>query len=119
MQSSLVETDGLRSVCDRSEAPSGLLKAIESPADTSRMSAALVVAAILFVVLMLVVRSRRDEKIEMPGASLSTSVPGSVEELMLAGRKIEAIKLLREQTGLGLKEAKEEVERRQRRLQPN
>jgi ribosomal protein L7/L12 len=38
---------------------------------------------------------------------------------MVAGRKIDAIKLLREQTGLGLKEAKEEVERRQRRLLPN
>lgn len=83
------------------------------------MSSVIVAVAVLFVVLMLVVRSRRDGRIEMPGASLSTSIPRSVEELMLAGRKIEAIKLLREQTGLCLKEAKEEVERRQRRLQPN
>jgi ribosomal protein L7/L12 len=83
------------------------------------MSAVLVGAAIVLVVLVLVVRSRRDETIEMPGASIRTSVPRTVEELMVAGRKIDAIKLLREQTGLGLKEAKEEVERRQRRLPPN
>ncbi|MEZ4290138.1 MAG: ribosomal protein L7/L12 [Myxococcota bacterium] len=42
--------------------------------------------------------------------------PRSVESLIRAGRKIEAIKRLREETGLGLKEAKEEVERRQRQL---
>ncbi len=34
----------------------------------------------------------------------------SVEELLLAGRKIEAIKLYRRQHGAGLKEAKEAVE---------
>jgi ribosomal protein L7/L12 len=79
----------------------------------------MVVAAVLLAVLVLVVRSRRGETIEMPGAGLRTSAPRSVEELMLAGRKIEAIKLLRQETGLGLKDAKEEVERRQRRLQPN
>ncbi len=69
----------------------GFLEANEYPADTNRLSSVMVVAAILLVVLALVVRSRRDE----------------------------ATKLLREQTGLGLKEAKEDVERRQRRPQPN
>jgi len=34
-----------------------------------------------------------------------------IEDAMRRGRKIEAIKILREQTGLGLKEAKEHVER--------
>lgn len=33
-----------------------------------------------------------------------------VEDLARAGKKIEAIKLLRERTGMGLKEAKEQVE---------
>jgi len=35
-----------------------------------------------------------------------------------AGRKIEAIKLLREETGLGLKEAKDEVDRLVQQRQP-
>jgi len=34
----------------------------------------------------------------------------ALRELLFAGRKIEAIKLYREMTGLGLKEAKEAVE---------
>ena len=34
-----------------------------------------------------------------------------IREALFAGRKIEAIKLHREQTGLGLKESKEAVER--------
>ena len=38
------------------------------------------------------------------------TVSKEVLELARAGRKIEAIKLLREQQGLGLKEAKEKVE---------
>jgi ribosomal protein L7/L12 len=39
-----------------------------------------------------------------------------ITELLREGRKIEAIKLLRETTGVGLKEAKEEVDRLSRRL---
>jgi ribosomal protein L7/L12 len=59
-----------------------------------------------------------------PGATLTPSgsgrvAPGSVnlqlgrdlEQLISAGRKIEAIKLVRERTGLGLKESKDAVER--------
>lgn len=42
------------------------------------------------------------------------SLPPAVVEAMRQGQKIEAIKLLREQTGLGLKEAKQAVERDQR-----
>ena len=37
-------------------------------------------------------------------------VPTEVMEAIIAGRKIEAIKLLREQTGMGLMEAKELVD---------
>src|SRR5690606_7006420 len=40
----------------------------------------------------------------------SKALPTAVEALARAGKKIEAIKVLREQTGLGLKEAKERVE---------
>jgi large subunit ribosomal protein L7/L12 len=53
----------------------------------------------------------------VPGAQRVT--PGSVdlqlgrdlEQLLSAGNKIEAIKLVRERTGLGLKDAKDAVER--------
>lgn len=42
--------------------------------------------------------------------------PGKIEALLRSGRKIQAIKELRAQTRLGLKEAKEEVEAIARRL---
>ena len=45
------------------------------------------------------------------GPGGSTPVPSDVLELASQGKKIEAIKRLREQTGMGLKEAKEAVER--------
>jgi large subunit ribosomal protein L7/L12 len=38
-------------------------------------------------------------------------VSAEVRALVTAGKKLEAIKLLREQTGIGLKEAKDAVER--------
>lgn len=44
------------------------------------------------------------------GATDHATVPPDVLELARAGRKIEAIKRLREQTGIGLKEAKERVD---------
>ena len=55
----------------------------------------------------------------VPSAAGQRVAPGSVnlqlgrdlEQLLSAGRKIEAIKLVRERTGLGLKEAKDAVER--------
>ena len=52
----------------------------------------------------------------MESSPIGSAEAASVESLIRAGRKIEAIKRLREETGLGLKEAKEEVERRQRQL---
>lgn len=53
---------------------------------------------------------------ETPEAAAPAGVPGAdgfppeVVRLALAGRKIQAIKLLREETGLGLAEAKQVVE---------
>ena len=47
--------------------------------------------------------------LRMPNTA-GESVSKEVLELAREGRKIEAIKRLREQTGLGLKEAKEQVE---------
>lgn len=43
-------------------------------------------------------------------AGATTAFPPEVVELALAGRKIQAIKLLRERTGLGLAEAKQVVD---------
>lgn len=45
-----------------------------------------------------------------PTAPLATDHEGDVRRLLAAGNKIEAIKRVREQTGLGLKEAKDLVE---------
>jgi large subunit ribosomal protein L7/L12 len=46
----------------------------------------------------------------MSNGVTASAGPETIESLVRAGRKIEAIKLLREQTGLGLKEAKEHVD---------
>lgn len=45
-----------------------------------------------------------------PVAPAEVEVPEEVRRLALEGKKIDAIRVLRHQTGLGLKEAKEQVE---------
>ena len=88
------------------------------------MSAILILASVgaVAVLLFLVVRSRSDERITMPHHTIHTmgsgmgpgtgmqGGPDTIESLVRAGRKIEAIKLLREQKGIGLKEAKDEID---------
>ena len=71
--------------------------------------------AIAMLVVFLV-RAGGDQTITMPNADAGSS--NSVEALIRSGHKIGAIKLLRQETGMGLKEAKEEVERRERELNP-
>ncbi|MCB2015417.1 MAG: ribosomal protein L7/L12 [Sphingobium sp.] len=44
-------------------------------------------------------------------AALTPEIEGEIREMVAAGKKIEAIRLARETTGMGLKEAKEYVER--------
>lgn len=61
------------------------------------------------------------ERTELPrpmGTQARVQLPPdeAVDALLRAGRKIEAIKLVRERTGLGLKEAKDLCDERQRRL---
>jgi ribosomal protein L7/L12 len=52
-----------------------------------------------------------------PPRPAAMGAPSSdIEALILRGKKIEAIKIYREQTGVGLKEAKDAVEEMQRRL---
>jgi ribosomal protein L7/L12 len=65
-----------------------------------------VAAVVVAVVLVLVLRGR-DTSIAPPQAGVAQA---TVVELMQAGRKIDAIKLYREQNHVGLKEAKEAVE---------
>ena len=48
----------------------------------------------------------------LPAAqSTQSGVSAEVQQLAMAGQKIQAIKMLRDQTGLGLREAKDIVER--------
>jgi ribosomal protein L7/L12 len=64
---------------------------------------------------------RRDETTVMPQPQTGPPRIGtdpSIESLVVAGRKIEAIKQLRAETGLGLREAKDEVDAMVRRLTP-
>ncbi len=79
---------------------------------------ALAVAA--FVVLFVLwSRIRGEETVSMPAGESSTGGPEAIEALVVSGRKIEAIKLLRQEAGLGLKEAKDEIDEPSRRLQRN
>lgn len=55
-------------------------------------------------------RQRRDTPVSHAEALKALADP-AVAAALAAGRKIEAIKLLRKRTGLGLKEAKDLVER--------
>lgn len=45
-----------------------------------------------------------------PPTGMPTSVPATVTDALRRGNKIEAIKLMREHTGLGMKEAKDAVD---------
>jgi hypothetical protein len=82
------------------------------------MLQALVVAAIVFVGWIVFARLRRDDRVTMPGAMPGPENADSIEALVAAGRRIEAIKQLREESGMGLREAKEAIEALARRLDP-
>jgi ribosomal protein L7/L12 len=80
---------------------------------------AVVVLALAFLFIRLLSGTRDASKVlgaappDKPAGVTAATAAGALPEarrLLAAGRKIEAIKLLREQTGLGLKEAKETVE---------
>lgn len=52
----------------------------------------------------------RDGELRVPERREATNAEGEIVSLLEQGRKIEAIKLYRERTGISLKEAKEAVE---------
>lgn len=56
----------------------------------------------------------RGEEVPVARAPAVSAPAASVQDLLRSGRKIEAIKLYREQSGLGLKEAKDAVEAMER-----
>ena len=76
------------------------------------------IATLVLILGILVIR-RGDETVSMPTGATSTGEPPSVEGFLRAGRKIDAIKLYREETGLGLKEAKDAIDKLSLRLRPN
>lgn len=61
-------------------------------------------------------RMREGERAAGAFAALSPSVQADVDRLLLDGKKIEAIKIIREQTGMGLKESKGVADQRQTRI---
>ena len=75
----------------------------------------LVVGGLLLLVV-LYVKVRKDESSSLPSVGPADLDAGSVEAHVVAGRKIEAIKQLRRESGLGLKEAKDQVEALERTL---
>jgi len=57
---------------------------------------------------------QRHESADLDFSTLSMSNQAEVDRLLREGKLINAIKIVREETGLGLKEAKEIAEHRQR-----
>lgn len=81
---------------------------------------AILVGAVLVVVLVLWLRRGQDIVVvpPVPPAQLGGNVPAEVQALLAQGQKIEAIKHVRELTGLGLKEAKDYVDSIQQGVSP-
>jgi ribosomal protein L7/L12 len=78
------------------------------------IAAGLAVAALAFVT-----RRPRDAKRETPRLDLRTLQKAPLDQIAAAlreGRKIDAIKLMRESTGVDLKQAKDAVEEMEKRL---
>ena len=74
------------------------------------------IVALAIVGWLVLSRLRRDDRVTMPGAPPGPENADSIEALVVAGRKIEAIKQLREESGMGLREAKEQIDTLARRL---
>lgn len=74
----------------------------------------IVIAAVALILLLLLVRGRsgrRDLLAPPVPIRLSSKVEDEARALVIGGDKIAAVRLVRKQSGLGLKEAKDLVER--------
>lgn len=75
----------------------------------------IVVGAVALILVLLLVRGGRRSSRDLVEAPtmpvLSGDVEGEARALLLAGDKIGAIRLVRKRSGIGLKEAKDMVER--------
>lgn len=78
------------------------------------------IGVVAVAVLVLWLRRGQDVVVvpPVPPAQLSGDVPAEVQALLVRGQKIEAIKRVREMTGLGLKEAKDYVDSIQQGVSP-
>jgi ribosomal protein L7/L12 len=70
-----------------------------------------ILATLAIVVVVVALRSG-DERVSMP--SFGQAESRSIESLVAGGQKIEAIKLYRQEHGVGLREAKEAVDQLER-----
>lgn len=71
-------------------------------------STAVIVAVVVYLLIMVVLRGRRAPA---HGIDLETAGEDAIPRLLVGGHKIAAIKVYRRLHGVGLKEAKEAVER--------
>lgn len=72
---------------------------------------ALIAVAVVMGIIVGVVRRRRRAGSRPPAAEPSPEVVERLRVLLAGGKKIQAIKALREDTGMGLADAKDYVER--------
>jgi ribosomal protein L7/L12 len=80
------------------------------------MSSYLIIALGCIAAFFVFSRLRSDDRIQMPAGS-DPGTPVSIESALVAGRKIEAIKIYRAANGVGLREAKEAVEEIERSIE--
>lgn len=80
------------------------------------MSLFVIAGCVLVALVLLASRVSRDDTISMPTPDVKFDTSEEVDSLIRSGQKIGAIKLLRRESGLGLREAKEQVERREQEL---
>ena len=80
------------------------------------MGVATLLALVVAVSVLVLVSRSGDERIEMPTAEAAADGDDLIASHLRAGRKIQAIKLYREEHDVGLREAKEAVEHLARAL---
>jgi ribosomal protein L7/L12 len=80
-------------------------------AESTQVSVTILVAVLLAVCMALLAARSGGERISMTEAGSYAEDSERIAEHLVAGRKIAAIKLYREEHGVGLLEAKEAVER--------